>query len=159
MKRLLTFYITMAATISAFCQTTGIFRVIRWLLGLLVAAILLGICALFVAGRLGVFDGVSYCMIADHVEVVDELRTDEQTLYLVYRVMGFAEKVEYYELYAARPSFDTCGQSKDVPLDVDSVFFPAEGMMVKDVLVRGTKLEIRYTRQTGKREAVRLVRE
>ena len=157
MKRLLTFYITMAATISAFCRTTGIFRAIRWLIGLLVAVILLGICAFIVAGRLGVFDGG--CMIVDHVEVVDELRTDEQTLYLVYRITGFREKTEFYELYAARPSFDPCGQSKDMPLAWGDVFFPAEGMMVKDVLVRGTEIEIRYTRQTGKREAVRLVRE
>ena len=108
-------------------MSTGIFRAIRWVMGLLTAAILLGICGLFVAGRLGAFDG--YCMIADHVEVADELRTDEQTLYLVYRVTGFADKVEFYELYAAPPSFDACGQSKDVPLAQDAVFFPTEGMM------------------------------
>jgi len=133
-------------------MSTWIFRVIRWVVGLLVAVILLGICALFVAGRLGAFDGYGSCIPAGRAEVVDELREGDQTLYLVYRVTGFRKHVEFYELYATLPSFDVCADSKDEPLDVDSVFFPAEGMRVKDVLVRNTKkygpmLEIRYTRQ------------
>ncbi|MDR2880374.1 MAG: hypothetical protein LBV29_00515 [Azoarcus sp.] len=90
------------------------------------------------------------CWIAPHVEVVDELRLDDQTLYLVYRVIGFEEKVAYYELYATLPSFSVCGDSKDEPLDGDDIR-DEKGTMVKDVLVRNTKrgkkLEIRYTRQ------------
>jgi len=132
-------------------MSIGIFRAIRWVVGLLVAVILLGICALFVAERLGAFD--DFCMMTpvDHVEIVDELREGDQTLYLVYRVSGWAEKIAFYQLYSAPPNFNVCGNSKEMSLDMDAIEDDGD-WMVKDVLVRdakqyGMKLEIRYTRQ------------
>ena len=132
-------------------MSTWIFRVIRWIVGLLVAVILLGICALLIAGRLGVFDGYDSCIPAGHVEVVDELHEGDQTLYLIYRIVGFRKYVQFYELHATLPSFGYCADPKDEPLDTD-VIDDSEGMLIKDVLVHDTKqhglrLEIRYTRQ------------
>jgi len=133
---------------------SGIYRAIRWVLT--IVAILLGAYGLFVAAfLLGAFKGTFFdnpCLVAAHVEVVDELHEDNQILYLVYRVTGFHEKVAFYQLYATLPSFDACGDSKDEPLDMYEIDRDEEGKMVKDVLVRntkkhGTRLEIRYTRQ------------
>jgi len=117
--------------------------------GLFTAVILLVACGLLATAFLRGFSG-NRCLVADRVWVVDELREDGQTLYLAYRISGWHEKVEYYELYATLPSFDVCGDTKEEQLDMDNID-DTEGKMVKDVLVRNTKhgqkLEIRYTRQ------------
>jgi hypothetical protein len=130
-------------------MSTGIFRVIRWIVGLFAAVILLAYCGLYVAGRMGAFDGG--CQTIDRVEIVDELRKGDQTFYLVYRIAGFRKYTETYELYATHPNFNTCGDSEDKPLDMKDIKNDkgnmVKGVLVHDTKLHGTRLEIRYTHQ------------
>jgi hypothetical protein len=87
------------------------------------------------------------CPVPDRVETVHELRAGGTPLFLVYRVSGAHDKVEFYELYAAPPQFDRCGHAADKPL-AQEVIDRDQGR-IKDVIVRGTALEIRYTRQAA----------
>jgi len=129
---------------------SGTFRVVKRGCLITAAILLVGLLAIAILVlRSPLF--THPCLIAAHVEVVDELHEADQTLYLVYRVTGWTDKMEFYELYATLPGFDVCGDSKDKWLDKFEIDRD-EGRMIKDVLVRntkrhGTRLEIRYTRQ------------
>lgn len=53
--------------------------------------------------------------------ITSRLAVDSETYFLVYRVSGWHEKVESFELYAAEPVFDKCGISTIEPLFSDSI--------------------------------------
>ncbi|BBA37000.1 hypothetical protein sS8_5077 [Methylocaldum marinum] len=46
---------------------------------------------------------------------------EEKTYYLVYRISGWHEKIESFELYGTEPSFDNCGESTVAPLFGESI--------------------------------------
>ena len=53
---------------------------------------------------------------ADTMAIIDHLSDDDKTYYLVYRLSGWHDKIESFELYGAKPTFDNCGTSAIEPL-------------------------------------------
>jgi hypothetical protein len=107
--------------------------------------LIVGLCVTTMSWSACGGDGDADCWIADHANVVSELHEDGQSFYLVHRVAGWHDKVEFYEVYKTRPHFDICGRSDEERLS-DDVIDPSAGE-VKDVVLRGNVLEVRYTRE------------
>jgi hypothetical protein len=64
-------------------------------------------------------------------------------MYLVYRVSGSHEKVEFFEFYASRPAFDSCGSTSMPP--VTQVEFVRSRGRLRQVRWQGTHLELIFT--------------
>jgi hypothetical protein len=64
--------------------------------------------------------------------------------YLVYRVTGFQEKVEYFEVYGEKPKFRCGGKTNIEPIDVEDI---EPGGLVKRVELRGNQVKIVYTKK------------
>lgn len=80
------------------------------------------------------------CTVADTATVVDS----QDHWHLVHRVSGSQDKMQFFELYESRPTFDECGTSPIRPIAKEPVE-AGEGWL-KAVRRRGTRLEIIYTR-------------
>lgn len=103
--------------------------------GLLVASLVL-----LVASGL-VLDGCQRpCGVADTVSVLDS----QGNWHLVYRVSGAQDKMQFFELYQGKPAFDDCGAPAAQPISKQPIV--ANEGWLKAVRLRGTKLEIIYTR-------------
>jgi hypothetical protein len=88
---------------------------------------------------LGEVSCTSKCGIADTVSVLDE----RDGTYLVYRVSGVQDKVQFFEAYQGRPEFDSCG-STETPVVAKEPYLPSQGLL-KKVRWRGNRLQIVYT--------------
>ncbi len=67
-------------------------------------------------------NSVSRCSLtSDSVSITSSLSVEEKTYYLVYRISGWHEKIESFELYGTEPSFDNCGESTIAPLFGESI--------------------------------------
>lgn len=80
------------------------------------------------------------CSVADTATVVDS----QDHWHLAHRVSGSQDKMQFFELYESRPTFDECGMSPIQPTAKEPVE-AGEGWL-KAVRRRGTRLEIIYTR-------------
>jgi len=81
----------------------------------------------------------------DSVTVIDQATVAGRPLWLVHRVSGFQDKVEFVELYAAAPVFDACSSAaKPEPLSTDA-YDPAQGFAHR-LLLHGDRIQIRYTK-------------
>jgi hypothetical protein len=80
------------------------------------------------------------CGVADNVSVVDT----QGGWHLVHRISGAQDKMQFFELYEARPVFDDCGAAATPPLSKLPIDV-GDGWL-KAVRLRGTQLEIIYTR-------------
>jgi len=58
---------------------------------------------------------------SDSVTITSSLSVEEKTYYLVYRISGWHEKIESFELYGTEPTFDKCGESTITPLFGESI--------------------------------------
>jgi hypothetical protein len=83
------------------------------------------------------------CPIKDQADVLDM----RDGLYLVYRVTGFQDKVEFFELYRSKPEFDSCGMPRTPA--VASAFYVREEGLLKRVEMHDNQLEIIYTRDAS----------
>lgn len=93
------------------------------------------------------------CASVDTVAILDQ----KESAVLVYRISGSHDKVEFFELYQAKPQFDSCGSSKVDPVAKEPIL-PEEGL-IKRVVVDGKQLKIEYTkdpRQSIKPESARI---
>ena len=54
----------------------------------------------------------------DSVSIIDSLRIEDHTYYLVYRVAGWSDKTEILELYNTKPAFNICSKS-----NIEAIFF------------------------------------
>lgn len=99
-----------------------------------VAAISLALTQVSCTGR---------CGVADTVSVIDQ----RDSVYLVYRISGAQDKVEFFEIYRAKPEFDSCG-STQTPTVAKEPYLGSEGLL-KKVIWRGNRLEIVYTQKTS----------
>jgi len=63
--------------------------------------------------------------------------------YLVYRVSGAQDKMEFFELYRRKPEFDSCG-STQTPVIATVPYQRSQGLL-KKVELREDRLEIVYT--------------
>ena len=79
------------------------------------------------------------CGVADQASIVDE----KDGAFLVHRVTGFQEKLEFFELYREKPRFDLCGKTKTSPV-AQEPYERSEGLL-KGVQVRGNALQIVLT--------------
>lgn len=61
-----------------------------------------------------------------------------------HRLTGFRDKVEFVEVYAVAPVFDSCGHSPLVPVSVGT-YDPSQGG-VRALSVREGKVTLVYTR-------------
>jgi hypothetical protein len=116
-----------------------------------------GLVLLLVAGT--VYRGcasVPDCGIADSVAVIDQATVAGQPLSLVHRITGFSDKVEFVEVYAGTPAFDSCGRSTMQPLSSDS-YDPAQGF-VRSLALRDGKVELLYTREATEAVAMAKLR-
>jgi hypothetical protein len=48
----------------------------------------------------------------DSVTIIDSMKVDDTTYYLVHRISGWRDKTEILELYSSKPVFDKCAKSK-----------------------------------------------
>ena len=64
-------------------------------------------------------------------------------MYLVYRVSGGQDKVEFFEVYNARPEFDSCGRTV-TPVVAKEPYLRSQGLL-KNVEWRNNRLQIVYT--------------
>jgi hypothetical protein len=93
----------------------------------------------------------------DSVAIIDQATVAGRPLWLVHRVSGFQDKVEYVELYAAAPVFDTCSSAaKPAPLSIEA-YDPAQGF-AQQVLLQGNRLQIAYTQSESEAVALPLLR-
>lgn len=99
-----------------------------------VAAISLALAQVSCIGR---------CGVADTVSVIDQ----RNGVYLVYRISGAQEKMEFFEIYRAKPEFDSCG-STQTPALAKEPYLSSEGLLRK-VIWRRNRLEIVYTRRSS----------
>ena len=96
------------------------------------------------------------CGVADTVSVIDQ----RDKVYLVYRISGAQDKMEFFEIYRSRPEFDSCGFTQ-TPAVAKEPYVGSEGLL-KKVIWRGNRLEIVYTRKASEAirpEAARLSKE
>jgi hypothetical protein len=77
------------------------------------------------------------------VRVVDE----QSSVTLVYRVSGFQEKAEFFEVYSGSAKFDRCGLTT-APL-VDKVEYDRGEGKLKAVVLQGKRLKVLYTDQAS----------
>ncbi len=85
----------------------------------------------------------SQCGVSDAVSVLDE----REGTYLVYRVSGAQDKIEFFEVYTTRPEFDSCGSTK-TPVVAKEPYLPSQGLL-KKVEWRENRLQIVYTHNTS----------
>ncbi len=50
------------------------------------------------------------CLTSDTVAIIDSLSINEQEYFLVYRISGWHDKVESFEVYNTKPVFNACGE-------------------------------------------------
>jgi hypothetical protein len=81
----------------------------------------------------------SKCGVSDTVSVLDK----RNGIYLVYRVSGAQDKMEFFEVYNARPEFDSCG-STGTPVVAKEPYLRSQGRL-KKVEWRENRLQIVYT--------------
>jgi len=81
----------------------------------------------------------SKCGVSDTVSVLDE----RDGIYLVYRVSGTQDKMEFFEAYQGKPEFDSCGCTK-TPLVAKEPYLRSQGLL-KKVEWRENRLQIVYT--------------
>jgi len=81
----------------------------------------------------------SRCGVQDAVSILDE----RPGLYLVYRVSGAHDKMEFFEIYQAKPDFDACG-STTTPAAAKEPYLRSQGLL-KKVEWRDKRLRIIYT--------------
>lgn len=80
------------------------------------------------------------CGVADVVKKLDERQVNGKTYFLVLRVSGFQDKVEFLQLYDQMPEQEAgCTWGKRDPLDSLSL---EENQRVKKVILKNGKLEI-----------------
>jgi hypothetical protein len=85
----------------------------------------------------------SECGVSDGVSVLDE----RKGVYLVYRVSGAQDKLEFFEVYTARPQFDSCGSTKTPVIDKEP-YLPSLGLL-KKVEWRDNRIQIVYTQNSS----------
>lgn len=93
---------------------SGCFNILRY------ATVLVVIC-LSQASCSDSNPGSRCSLTSDSVLITSSLSVEEKTYYLVYRISGWHEKIESFELYGAEPSFDNCGESTIAPLFGESI--------------------------------------
>ena len=79
------------------------------------------------------------CFIADQTYLIDT----RNGFYLVYRVSGLQQKVEFFEVYQGKPEFDSCGSAR-TPAMATELYERKKGLL-KKVGLHGIRLEITYT--------------
>ena len=86
------------------------------------------------------------CLVADTTTIVDS----EKNIFLVYRVAGLQDKIEFFEIYDHKPEFDSCGKSVRPPLASEPIE-NSKGFL-KQVIWKNRTIQIVYT--TAKATAV-----
>jgi hypothetical protein len=84
-------------------------------------------------------DCASSCGAPDAVSVLDQ----RGGIYLVYRVSGGQDKIEFFEVYQVKPEFDSCGSAK-TPALAKEPYLRSQGLL-KKVEWRDHRLSIVYT--------------
>jgi hypothetical protein len=63
-----------------------------------------------------------HCAITvDAVSIIDSIKLEDTTYFLVHRISGWSDKTEILELYNAKPIFDHCSRSNIEPVYGDSL--------------------------------------
>jgi hypothetical protein len=84
------------------------------------------------------------CGTADSVAIIDQATVAGRPLWLVHRITGFHDKVEFVEIFAVAPVFDSCGHSPLVPVSVEP-YDPSQGG-VRSLSIREGKATLVYIR-------------
>jgi hypothetical protein len=79
------------------------------------------------------------CGASDSVAVLDT----RDGVYLVYRVSGAQDKMEFFEAYRSKPEFDSCG-STQTPVIASEPYQRSQGLLRK-LEWHGNRLEIVHT--------------
>jgi hypothetical protein len=79
------------------------------------------------------------CGTSDSVTILDTRDGD----YLVYRVSGAQDKVEFFEVYQGEPKFDSCGSTR-TPVLATEPYQRSHGFL-KKLELHANRLEIVYT--------------
>ncbi|WP_227815272.1 hypothetical protein [Nitrogeniibacter aestuarii] len=87
------------------------------------------------------------CGVADALVELGQARVGGSDYYIYSRTAGVTDKTRFFELYAQKPTFDTCGQTDQKVLS-DAYIDPAHGTPVR-VIVRGTEMEVEYASGDG----------
>ncbi|WP_230970436.1 hypothetical protein [Nitrogeniibacter aestuarii] len=87
------------------------------------------------------------CGVADALVELGQARVGGSDYYIYSRTVGVTDKTRLFELYAQKPTFDTCGQTDQKVLS-DAYIDPARGTPVR-VIVRGTEMEVEYASGDG----------
>ncbi len=87
------------------------------------------------------------CGVADALVELGQARVGGSDYYIYSRTAGVTDKTRFFELYAQKPTFDTCGQTDQKVLS-DAYIDPARGTPVR-VIVRGTAMEVEYASGEG----------
>jgi hypothetical protein len=107
------------------------------------ASLLLAALVLLAASGLVLQGCQRRCGVADTVSVLDS----QADWHLIYRVSGAQDKMQFFELYKGKPAFDDCGAPAAQPASKQPI--DTEEGWLKAVRLRGTQLEIIYTRNKG----------
>jgi hypothetical protein len=114
----------------------------KLLLAALGGALLLAVAVAYrVSGR------DAECGVADSVAVIDQATVAGRPLWLVHRITGFQDKVEFVEVYVQAPVFDSCGHTRQLALSADT-YDPSQGS-VRGLALKDGKAALVYTRSPG----------
>lgn len=104
-------------------------------------------CVVLVLGAAAVCRRSPDCFVAEHVAIIDHATVEGRPLWLVHRITGWHDKVEFVEIYAGAPAFDSCGRASLQPLSVDALD-EAQGK-VRTLAIRDDKVVLEYTRNAA----------
>lgn len=113
----------------------------------LLAAVAAGVLLLAAAVAYRISSRIPECGVADSVAVIDQATVAGRPLWLVHRITGFQDKVEFIEVYAQAPVFDSCGHTQQAALSSDA-YDPSQGS-VRALAMKDGKATLAYTRSPG----------
>jgi hypothetical protein len=113
----------------------------------LLAVVAGGVLLLAAAAAYRISNRIPECGVADSVAVIDQTTVAGKPLWLVHRITGFQDKVEFIEVYAQAPAFDSCGHTQQVALSADA-YDPSQGS-ARALTISDGKVILVYTRSPG----------
>jgi hypothetical protein len=67
------------------------------------------------------YENQQECLTSDTVAIIDITSANKKNLFLVYRISGWHDKIESFELYNTQPIFNICGESTIQPIFRESI--------------------------------------
>lgn len=96
------------------------------------------------------------CGIADNVTLLKKFKSKNGNYFVYRRISGFHDKIEFYQLYIKKPTFDNCGATKQKVIYTTSA--ESTKGYVKTVILKQNRIRLLYSRKRVDIPEVKLAR-